>query len=122
VAGFAVLSLAGKQRLGRKAPRFSSQPKPHRRDSQERPVADRIRDCRHEVARGHRRVYTEPIEQLRDQDSAERTKMAGKEPANVVSSAMARHASVDKGGGRAAEALVKPVVIVKRCIGLETRT
>jgi hypothetical protein len=48
-------------------------------------------------------------------------KMAGKEPGNVVSSVMARQASADKGGG-AANALAKPVVIVNRFIGLETRT
>jgi len=56
--------------------------------------------------------------------------MAGKEPANVVSSVMARQASADKGGGRAedriliggaAQALAKPVVILNSFIGLETR-
>jgi hypothetical protein len=46
--------------------------------------------------------------------------MAGKEPANVVSSVMARQASADRGGG-AAHALTKPGVIVNRFIGLETR-
>ena len=47
--------------------------------------------------------------------------MAGKEPANVVFSVMARQASADKGGGGAAHALAKPGVIVNRFIGLEKR-
>jgi hypothetical protein len=58
-------------------------------------------------------------------------KMAGKEPANVVSSAIARQAGADKGGGRAAteiligalpQVVAKPVVILNGVIGVETRT
>jgi hypothetical protein len=58
-------------------------------------------------------------------------KMAGKEPANVVSSAIARQAGADKGGGRAAteiligalpQVVAKPAVILNGVIGVETRT
>src|ERR1700730_5121483 len=58
-------------------------------------------------------------------------KMAGKGPANVVSSAITRQAGADKGGGRAAteiligalpQVVAKPVVILNGVIGVETRT
>jgi hypothetical protein len=60
-----------------------------------------------------------------DSGSYHLVKMAGKEPANVVSSPMARQAGADKGGGRAedrihiggaAQALATPVVIVNSAL------
>ena len=46
--------------------------KPRRRDAEERPTGHIVGDRRHEGAGGHRRVDAESIEQLPDQDSAER--------------------------------------------------
>jgi hypothetical protein len=50
---------------------FSPQLKPHRRDTSERPIANNAGDRGDESARQHR-VDVEAIEQLRDQEAAER--------------------------------------------------